>query len=181
MRGSQKYVLPVKGLKTGKHKFTFDIDKKFFESYNKSEIKNASLSVEIELNKEPGIMELSAHFTGYMEVQCDRCLEYFKLTRNFSEKTFVKVRNTEETEDDEIIYITENEYEVKLTQYLYECIMLNMPYQILHPSDDHGNSMCNQEMLQKLDEFSIKKDTREGTSEETDPRWNQLKDLKTKK
>ena len=181
MRGSQKYVLPVKGLKTGKHKFTFDIEKEFFESFDKSEINDASYKVEIELNKESRVMEMSVHFTGYMEVQCDRCLEYFKLTRNFSEKAFVKVSNTKQTEDDEIIYIAENEHELNLAQYLYECIMLNMPYQSLHPSDENGNSMCNREMLKRLDEFSANKDIRKGTVEETDPRWNQLKELKTKK
>ena len=180
MRGSRKYVIPVKGLKTGKHTYTFDIDNEFFESLKRSEIRDASFIVEVELNKETRIMELTAHFKGSVEVLCDRCLEYFKLTRDFHERAVVTFSRNKGTENDDFLIIPENDHELDLTHYFYESIMLNMPYQYIHPTDKEGNSLCNQEMIKRLNTYSAKNknDQQQG---ETDPRWHQLKEIRFKK
>jgi uncharacterized metal-binding protein YceD (DUF177 family) len=93
---------------------------------------------------------------------------------NFSEKAYVKKGEQDNEGKEEMIMIPENEHEIELSQYLYESIVLHMPYQLVHPNDEQGNSLCNQEMLDRLNEFSAD-ETRE---KESDPRWHVLKDLK---
>ena len=135
-------MIPVKGLKTGKHQYSFDIDKEFFESYNKSEIKGADLKADIEMTVEVKTISLTVCFNGFIEVVCDRCLEYVQLPLHFSDKTYVEKGKSEESDNSEMIVIPENEHEIDLTQYLYECIMLSLPYQVVHQDDKEGNSTC---------------------------------------
>ena len=170
-------MIPVKGLKTGKHQYSFDIDKEFFESYNKSEIKGADLKADVEMTVEVKTISLTVCFNGFIEVVCDRCLEYVQLPLHFSDKTCVEKGKSEESDNSEMIVIPENEHEIDLTQYLYECIMLSLPYQVVHQDDKEGNSTCNKAMIDKLNEHSAD----ETVQKESDPRWDALKDLKTRK
>lgn len=173
MRGKSKYVIPFKGLKTGIHKFEFDINKEFFEPFSNAEINEASCRVEVELNKQSSILELSIHIKGYVEIPCDRCLEYFQLPRDILETLYVKFSDTEVVESDNIIIIPEKEHELDLTQFIYEYIMLSLTYESVHPEEKDGISTCNPDIIKQLDEYSRGKEN----IQDTDPRWNQLKSL----
>jgi uncharacterized protein len=173
VRGKSKYVIPFKGLKTGQHIFEFDINKEFFEPFSNVEINEASCRVEVELNKQTRILELSIHIKGYVKIRCDRCLEYFQLSRDILETLYVKFSDTEVVESDNIIIIPEKEHELDLTQIIYEYIMLSLTYESKHPEDKDGISTCDPEIIKYLDEYSRGKENKQ----DTDPRWNQLKSL----
>jgi len=173
VRGKSKYVIPFKGLKTGKHNFEFEVNKEFFEPFNTAEVNAASCRVDVELNKQTGMLEISIHIHGIVEVCCSRCMEFFQLPRDIFETLYVKFSDTEMVESDDIIYIPEKEYELDITQFIYEFIMLSLTYESVHPEDKEGNFTCNQEIQKQLDEYSTGKES----EKDTDPRWNQLKSL----
>jgi uncharacterized protein len=52
------YTIGISGLKEGRHKFNFEIEDKFFESFEASEIKEGCLSTDIELEKRTSHMDL---------------------------------------------------------------------------------------------------------------------------
>ena len=87
---------------------------------------------------------------------------------------FVKLGETPGEVEDDVLMIERDDHEIEVGQYLYEFIILALPYQKVHPDDSAGNSGCNQEMLKKLDAHRTKESDKE---EKTDPRWDALKGI----
>jgi len=168
-----KYVIPFKGLKIGKHHFTFELDPLFFEQFDSSEIKRGKCAIEVTLYKNQDMMELSFKLKGYVEVTCDRCLEPFDLPFQISESLYVKFSEEGNGQTDDLLILSEKEHELDITQNIYEYIILHLPYQRIHPEDKFGNSMCNKEMILHLNEYL----TDHEAKEDTDPRWEQLRSL----
>ena len=95
--------IPFSGLKLGMHKFDFDIVESFFELFENSEVKKATLKVAIKLNKKATLLDLEFNISGNVELSCDTCAdlylqdlnEQFNLIVKFSELkidlTFVKL------------------------------------------------------------------------------------------
>jgi len=48
----KQYRIPFSGLNAGKHNFEFDINKKFFDCYEHSIVKDGNLKAEVELQKQ---------------------------------------------------------------------------------------------------------------------------------
>ena len=91
------------------------------------------------------------------------------------------VKFGEEYNDDneDILIVPHGEYEINVAQYIYELIILAVPAKRVHPGVEDGT--LKSEILSKLEELSPNKEKEEKTSEEIDPRWNNLKKLLTDK
>ena len=176
MKVLSKYEISFFGLKVGQHEFEFEIDQKFFECFEKSEIKTGNLKAKVVLNKQPGLLELNIRIVGYVQVVCDRCLEDFDMTLKCKGELYVKFGGSYEEIDEKVIVLKANAHHLNLSQFLYEYIHLSIPYKRVHPDDENGNSTCNKEMLNLIQESSFE----EEKQEETDPRWKGLIDLQKK-
>ena len=86
----------------------------------------------------------------------------------------VKFSETETDDGDEVIFIHPGSHEIEVAQLIYEFIVLSIPIRHVHPVGKNGESLCNPEMLDKLDEYTIP-DLHEG--QQADPRWNDLKKI----
>ena len=172
-----KYEISFFGLKEGQHEFEFEIDGKFFECFEKTEIKTGELEVKVVFNKQPGLLELNIWIEGYVQVICDRCLEVFDLFLKCKENLYVKFGENYEEIDEKVIVLKANAHHLNLSQFLYEYIHLSIPFKRVHPDDINGKSTCNKEMLSLIHEGSFE----EEKHEETDPRWKGLIDLQKKK
>ena len=75
--------------------------------------------------------------------------------------------------DDDVIMIKKDDHEIEVGHYMYEFIILALPYKRIHPDDDRDLPTCNPEMLKKLEAHRI---TDEPT-DQTDPRWDALKGI----
>ncbi len=166
------FVIPFKGLKPGEHDFKFEITKKFFDHFDYGELNQGDIRVKMTLLKEENMLSLLFDIDGYVEVLCDRCGENFRQPLQTRQNIYIKFGDEEYEESDEVYVISQNEYEIDVSQFLYEFINLSLPYRKIHPLDENGNEQCDQEVLQKLEE--IEKDN------STDPRWDALKKLKDK-
>lgn len=153
------YSISFAGLKEGKHLFNFEIGPSFFAHFEKSDILNGHLQVSIELDKKSRLLELTFRITGKIEVQCDRCLDLFYLPVQSSHSLFIKFGKERKELSDELLVLKENEHQVKLDQYLYEYIMLSLPYQRVHPIDASGISGCNPKMIEKLNKYLVTEET----------------------
>ena len=172
MKSNRQFVIPFKGLKVGRHDFFFEIDDRFFDDFPDSEIKRGNVRVDVCLNKKVNMLEFDFKLKGELWVICDRCLEDFQLPVTYTSKLFVKFGDINEEQTDEIISLSHNEFEFDIAQYIYEYTHLSLPYRRIHPEDKNGNSLCNKEMLNKLNEYVIREQEKE-----TDPRWDNLKDI----
>jgi uncharacterized metal-binding protein YceD (DUF177 family) len=151
-----EYIIQFKGLKEGVHDFAFTIEKPFFEAFEYLTVPDGHVNVKVVLNKMSAFLDLDFNLKGEMQVQCDRCLEYFDLPVDYNGHLVVRFSETEKDPDEEVIWIHSDEYELDLKHYLYECLSLSIPIRKVHPDLPDGESGCNPEMLKKLDEYLIK-------------------------
>ncbi|NLJ43950.1 MAG: DUF177 domain-containing protein [Bacteroidales bacterium] len=169
MAGS--FSIPAAGMKDGHHVYEFEIDKKFFDLFEESEIREGNLVARVEAQKSPALADLNIRITGNVQVCCDRCLEMFYHPVDCENRLLVKFGLEMDDSDPEIITIPRDEFELDLRQYFYEFIHLALPIQRIHPENDKDESTCNPVMIQKLREHLVKENIK------TDPSWDELRKL----
>lgn len=158
------------GLKSGNHRFEFEIDKKFFDEFEYSEYKDGLIHVVVEMEKQQRMLIFIFTISGTIDVVCDRCLDVFPLEISGNYRLFVKFGNDSHEESDEVIVIPDSETHFDIGHYIYEYIVLSVPMRHIHPENEDGTSNCDPEVLQKLAEHKSK--------EQIDPRWGVLEKLK---
>ena len=169
-RGS--YAVRISGLGEGKYDFSFELDQQFFASFEHLEIEKGDVQAQVILEKKHGLLALHFLLEGEVEVVCDRCLERFWTGINTSQIIFVKIGGSPGEIEDDVVVIGKDDHEIEVGQYMYEFIILALPFKRIHPYDSEGNSMCNPEMLEKLDAHKRKETDK---NDQTDPRWDALK------
>jgi uncharacterized protein len=168
----KQYVIQFGGLKPGLHQFSFFIDEKFFEHFEYSEIKKGKFNVAIEMEREEKMLVLHFSMDGVAEVPCDRCYLPIDLPLNGRQSLIVKFGKDYHEENEDIQIIPEGEHHLDVSPFIYEYIHLLMPFRKVHPDDEEGNSLCDPEVIKRIDE-------REALSG-PDPRWEVLRKLKPK-
>jgi uncharacterized protein len=165
------FTIPISGLKEGCHCYDFEINKKFFDQFEESEIKEGSLNAVVEADKLTTHINLTVRIKGSVNISCDRCLEAFKQPVNCENRLLVKFGRVSNNGDPDIITLPADENELDLRQYFYEYILLALPIKRVHPADKSGKSACDPEMLKKLKEHIADNEMI------NDPRWDELKKL----
>ncbi|MES2591514.1 MAG: DUF177 domain-containing protein [Bacteroidota bacterium] len=174
MQTRKEFIIQFVGLSAGEHLYEYDIDGKFFEDRDYSEITESDLQVKLYLLKQSSMMVLRFEISGTVKAVCDRCTADFDLPISGNYKLIVKVGGSDTgNEDDDIITVPANEHQLDISQYLYEYIALSLPIKRIHPEDSEGEPTCDKEMLKKLNDFLIE----EEKEEPSDPRWDGLKDI----
>jgi uncharacterized metal-binding protein YceD (DUF177 family) len=168
-----QYIIPFSGLKEGDHKFTFGFNRAFFEKYSALEARDGEIEAVVWLEKKPSMLNLDINLKGKLEIQCDRCLDYFDMPLHYEGHIVVKFSDDVRTGTDEIWILPPNSFELDMEQYFYECIGLCIPIQRIHPENENQTSACNQEMMKLLE--SHRNTHKE--NENIDPRWIKLKEL----
>lgn len=159
------------GLSLDNHSFEFEITDKFFTFFEYSQIHCSNVHLTVELQKQERMMILDFTFAGEVEITCDRCSDEFMFPINVTEQLIVKFGSEHTEESDDVVVLADTEYQLDLSEYIYEYIHLALPIKVIHPDDENGNSGCNPEVLRILNSVSV-------AQEEVDPRWEALKKLK---
>lgn len=171
----KEYVVRFSGLKDGSHNFRFDIGRPFFEHFEYGEIDRGVVRVDCIMEKQETMLIFALHIKGSVEVPCDRCNGLFDQSIEGNQELIVKFGDESLEEDENLVVIPNTSYEFDLSHYLFEFIHLMIPARRVHGEDEKGNSLCDREALERLDQH---KEQEEG---KTDPRWNALKKLKRNK
>lgn len=169
----KEYQIPFKGLNIGVHNYKWEISHKFFEAIDNSEIDDAAIEVELDLDKQERMMICNFKITGSVFVKCDRCLDKLELPVNTEEILYIKFGTENEEEADDVLIIAESEYQIDISSLINEFITLSLPLKKVHLSDDEDGDGCNIDIINKLEELS--------GENIVDPRWEKLKNLKIDK
>lgn len=96
------------------------------------------------------------------------------------ESLCVKFSDTEQSDDENIAILPENAFKIDLAPWMYEYVAVAIPMQHVHPEDENGNSTCDPEMLKYItsEEDEIEEAGHGEETDEVDPRWAKLLDLK---
>ncbi len=167
-----KYNIPFRGLKEGIHTFVFEVDDKFFEYFEGSLVKSGNIKIHLDLTKKAQLLVLEFKITGEIYTQCNRCLGDMALPIAYSGTVYVKFTQAATNDEEDIIFLSPEEDILRLASTFYDYINLCMPYKVIHPEDEQGESTCDKAMLEKLKEH-----TKGDKNTATDPRWDELKKL----
>lgn len=179
MKKLKEFIIQFVGLKQGEHNFEYKIDNKFFNHFEYDEFNDANLNVKVVLNKKTTLLELHFLVSGTVNINCDLTNEPFDQVIENDFNLVVKFGDEYNDENEEILIIPHSEYEVNIAQYVYELIVLSVPFKRVHPGVKDGS--LNSEILEKLEELSPKSLEEKTENEDIDPRWNTLKKLLTDK
>lgn len=168
MKALNQYIIQFSGLKPGIHDYSFEIDGKFFENIEYSEIKEGNINVALELEKHSNMLVLNFVLKGEVEVPCDRCGEDFLLPLSDKQRLIVKFGDQLSEESEDVITIPRNESEINVAHYIYEYIILALPQKRVHPE-----GKCDKEVLKKL--RKLEEEINENKT--TDSRWDELKNI----
>ena len=173
MKSISTHKIEFAGLKVGKHQFSFELNKEFFENFSFFDFNNISLKVDIDLTKKSNLLELNFYAKGSVNVNCDMTNEPFDMPFDKEDFLVVKFGQEYNDEDNEILVLPFGEHKIILDQYLYELVILSLPRKRVHPGVEDGT--LESEIIEILDELKPS-----GLGLETDPRWEKLKKIKNK-
>jgi uncharacterized protein len=175
------YRIPFSGLAIGKHEFSFDIGKEFFDCYPYSIVKDGDLKADVLLDKQSNMMIAAISINGIIRLDCDVCLREFEKQTAIDTQLIIKFSDEDLQEiSDEILVLGRNEYEFSIADVLYEHINVSVPHYVRCDANSDGEG-CDEEMIGKLRELSaeVSGEADSSTGEQViDPRWEKLKNLK---
>lgn len=179
MKELKEYIIPFVGLKVGEHHFDYQIDNTFFQNFEYDEFNAVDVKIDLKFEKKTTLLELYFSASGVVNVNCDITNEPYNQEVNDELKLVVKFGNEYNDENEEILIVSHGEYEISIAQYIYELVVLAVPAKRIHPGIEDGT--LQSDILSKLEELSPGEDNKIKSSEDIDPRWNNLKKLLTDK
>ena len=144
------FIVPLNGLAQGRTQFRRRIGKEFFEHFENSEILDAGLDVDVEVEKSGRFIGVDCYISGDVTVTCDRCLENLKIPVKTDFKQSVKFGSGDpsscEVEGDrEIVWLPMTDADLDLSQAVYDYICLSLPVQRVHEEGE-----CDPKALEYL-------------------------------
>lgn len=168
------FELKFSGLTVGKHQFNYEATKMFFESFQgrglESElIHDGKVAFDVELDKKENLLVFDIIYDGKVNVDCDVCLDQLDVEVSGDSRIIGKYSDEDVWGEEDVIYIPSKDHKVDLSEIFYQFIHLSLPAKTVH---EEGK--CDPVMLEKLKEYN---GGEVSSKEESDPRWNTLKDL----
>lgn len=179
-------MIPFIGLKLGSHTFGFDVSDAFFEEFEYSIIHRGTVHVDLMLEKKETMMIGAFSCKGEVFTNCDRCNDPLKVSVAGSFQLVFKL-STEGSDDEALIVLPPEAYELDIAPHVYELITVSLPVRMVHEEGE-----CNEEMVEALNRYLLNPDDEEEDDDEDwedeedddpdgddgiDPRWTALKSL----
>ena len=182
-----KYRIDLKGMQNSVSNYDYELDNHFFADIDSPEVTKGNVHASLEVRKLSGdnAFELNFSMKGSVVIPCDRCLDDMEQDIVASDKLMVKF-GVDYAEDGDWVVVPEEEGNINVAWFMYEFIALAIPMKHVH-----APGKCNKAMAGKLNkhlrvaadeddmadmEMGIEEDVDlESTSQNSDPRWNELK------
>jgi len=160
-------------MKLGVHHFNFELEESFFSHFESSLVKESKIFVDLEFDKKDRLFVLNFDISGSIMTDCDRCGQQFDLPIHGNYILYVKHgdKREEDADNEDVIWIPDNESMVELSETIYEFVHLSLPIKKTHPDLPNGDMGCDQEILKLLGIMD--------ENQNKDPRWDILNNLNT--
>ena len=165
--------IDLKGLNEGVNHLEFDLDDTYFKAIEAPEVSQGKVRVFLDITRTGNdFFTLDFHETGVVMVPCDICLDLMEQPIETTQRLEVKL-GTENSEEEDLVMVAEDEGILDITWYLYEFIALAIPIRHVH-----APGKCNPAMIRTLEEYSATRSGQEEDDTPMDPRWEALLKLK---
>ncbi len=162
------YSIPIQGLKIGIHRYKYHLDREFFRHFEDTPIENSNIEATLQVDKRSDMFLLGFALEGTVEAICDRCTAPIHLPIGDEWQLVVKFGESEGPDDDEVVFISRDIWELNVAAYLYEFAVLALPMTNTYDCESEAEPPCNQDILQLLNPA-----TGDGNAES--PVWEVLK------
>ncbi len=142
---AEGYIIDFKDLKIGEYHFDYHVGGSLFAHYEGCEVLDGDCNVAVTMARSETMLTLQVRIEGDVEVECDRCLDPCRVTIEFDAPLVIKFSDNEELMeeyDGEVMWLPSATGSVDLSHYIYESIILSLPYQRVHEEGE-----CNPDML----------------------------------
>ena len=139
-----KFSIDYMSLSSGIHTFDFEVDDALFAEMESNEIKGGDCKVHACINCSDAKLDVNVVISGSVVVECDRCLEDCSIPVEFSGLLTVRFSDLQHDYDGDVMWIAKGD-QLSLKQYIYESIVISLPYRRVH---EEGG--CNPEMVARF-------------------------------
>jgi uncharacterized metal-binding protein YceD (DUF177 family) len=168
--GKGIFDIDIYKLADGEHSFEFSFDSSFFDLFEDSIVKKGNGRINVMLEKAPTMLSLTFLLKGEVELICDRSLDPFMFPIDKENLVRLKFGDHQEEFSEDLFLISTNTQKIDIGQFVYEFITLAIPMKKLHPR--YKDDTETDEMV------FYSADDADESSNDIDPRWNELKKLK---
>ena len=145
MEFDKRYSIVCKGLADGAHEFVFSVGNDFFAACDNEELRGGECTTTFRLRKAGNTLTFDVRIEGSVATPCDRCLDDCLVPVAFEGALTVRVTDEPAEYDGETMWISPADDDIDLGQYIYESIVLALPYRRVHPDGE-----CNAEMMARF-------------------------------
>ncbi|WP_369048153.1 DUF177 domain-containing protein [Tenacibaculum sp. UWU-22] len=177
MKDLKQFNIPFVGLKEKDYTFQYQIDLTFFKAFDYTEFENSDVNVTLTLTKKSTLMELYFVADGTVTLPCDLTNELYDQKIEATLSLVVKFGPEFNDDNEEILILPYDAYQINVAQYIYEMIVLAVPAKRISPKIAEGKT--DSVALEKLKELEV--NNKKKGAKQPDPRWDKLKDLLTDK
>jgi uncharacterized metal-binding protein YceD (DUF177 family) len=149
LKSNRTYLISFVGLKIGFHDFEYEINDAFFEQFEYSIIHKGDVKVHLRLEKKETMFIAQYQADGFVTTTCDRCTDELKLPVKGEFQIVYKFGN-DISEDENLIVLPEEAYQLDVSEAIYELITISLPAKKVHPKGE-----CNEEMLNLINKYSV--------------------------
>jgi len=170
-------VIPFVGLKVGKHEYDFEIAQSFFEEQDYVGIDEAEIRVHLVLDKKETMLVLGFQLDGFIGTACDRCMDPLRYQID-DEYQIIYRFGLEPSDDESLVVIHPDSYEIDVKENIYELIMVSLPSKLVHPKGE-----CNEEMMKTMEKYTVNlhdesdEDLDDEDEDDGESPWDILKNL----
>lgn len=140
------FSIPFKGLKAGEHEFEFQLNRAFLDAIGDEELVDVDVVAYVTMTKAASMLTFDIELDGTAIVECDRCLEEFSFPVDAGDTLYVKFSEEEYEFDGEVMWLNPADDQINLADYIYETLLLALPYQRVHENIED----CNQDMVARF-------------------------------
>lgn len=156
------------GLKPGNYTYSYTLTDEFFEEWKNDEIRGGKVKIDVKMERMEHMLMFTFTLQGEVTTMCDRCLGDLPVEIAGEEHLCVRFSDTETCDDEDVVILPESAFEIDLAQWLYEYVAVRIPMQHIHPDGE-----CDPEVTRFITDEEEQKE-----SNEIDPRWEALRNLK---
>jgi len=170
MASLKHFSIPVRGLKSGIHPYSFHLDSTFFAEFSDSLIGESDVEVQMDFDKRPDMFVLDIDVQGTVKAECDRCLADIHLPIDGKFQLIIKLSD-HESEVDEVVYLPAETAEINVAKYIYEFVGLSVPMMKIYDCQNDTPPPCDQAVLTRLEKEEAEQKTTKN------PIWDELNKL----
>lgn len=177
MKANIDTTIQFSGLKSGRYEYNYILDSGFFRSFENEELCDGNVEFAVNLEKNERHLLINFTFKGIIKSTCDRCLGELEIPVEGEQTLCVKFSDTETSEDEDVVFLPEDAYQIDLAQWMYEYVAISLPMLKVHPEGECDPEMVKFICEERIEDEMNSNEVRELPDGESDPRWDALKQL----